>query len=566
MTPLLGIDFGTSTARAAVAADRELKMVTHAGGGLSIPAVVAFPPAASGGGPPLVGNAAAAVSARHPERTVVAIKRLLGRRLDSPEVKHHRQTVPYDLVAARSGDVRVRVGRRHHAPQDVAGYVIGALRSAAERQFGGPITEAVVAVPALFNDLERQAIRDAARIAGLNVMGLVTESAAAVLGSGVFPTRKGQERKTLVYHLGGGSCEVAAVVVGPAGIEVAGNGGDGFLGGEDFDHRLVGLIVEEFLRNGGPDPRHDRGFLARLKGAVEDAKIQLSTAEAVDVHVPALAGLRPGLFRLDRERLETLVQDLLDRTVWACEAALREAKWSVADIEAVLLVGGQTRMPRIRAQLTEVCGRPPFDVPAGEAVVALGAAQQAAALAGGGRRLRSKGRSLVTEKMGLSLGIETAGGVFTRLIPHGTPLPAAWTQTVATSVDGQTQIVIHLLQGEREMAADNESVAHVQIGPLPGRPRGEIQLEVEIGTNGGGLPTATARWPDGAELKQVRVRPSAGLAENEIAALAAARNGGAPLAGVVGADGADEGSAALGDAGGGDATGVEVFDPTLAGG
>jgi len=420
----------------------------------------------------------------------------------------------------------------------------------------------------LFNDLQRQAVRDAARIAGLNVLGLLSESSAAVLGSGIFPMRRGQERKVLAYHLGGGSCEVAAVVVGATSVEVAGVGGDAFLGGEDFDQRIVALICEEIMRSDGgnprADPHHDRAFLARLRDAAEQAKIQLSTVPAVDVHVP-LPGEPDNVVRLDRARLETLVQDLIDRTVWSCEAALREAKWSVADIETVLLSGGQARMPRVRDQLTEVCGRAPFDVPSSEAMVALGAAQQAATLAGAGRRrLRARGRSILTERTGLSLGIESAGGVFTTLIPRGTPLPASWIQAVSTSVDGQTQIVIHLLQGEREMAADNESVAQVQIGALPALPRGEVQLQVEISSDGGGLPTAKALWADGTEVKQVRVRPSAGLNENEIAALAAVRTGRA-------ADGApalapthdDEGL--VGDAGG-DVTAIDVIDPTLQGG
>jgi molecular chaperone DnaK len=569
LKPLLGIDFGTSTARAAVATDRELKMVTHVGGGLSIPSIVAFPSAASGGGPPLVGAAAQTVSARHPERTVMAVKRLLGRRLESPEVRHHRQTVPYDLVAARSGDMRVRVGRRHHAPQDIAGYIIGALRAAAERQVGETISDVVLAVPALFNDLQRQAIRDAARIAGLNVLGLLSESSAAVLGSGIFPMRRGQERKVLVYHLGGGSCEVAAVLVGAATVEVAGVGGDAFLGGEDFDQRIVALICEEIMRSDGGNPRgdphHDRAFLARLRDAAEQAKIQLSTLFSADVPVP-LPGEPDNVFRLERSRLETLIQDLIDRTVWSCEAALRDAKWSVSEIETVLLSGGQARMPRIRAQLTEVCGRTPFDVPASEAMVALGAAQQAATLAGAGRRrLRARGRSLLTERTGLSLGIESAGGVFTTLIPRGTPLPASWMQAVSTSVDGQTQIVIHLLQGEREMAADNESVAQVQIGPLPARPRGEIQLEVEIGSDGGGLPTAKARWADETEVKQVRVRPSAGLNENEIAALAAVRTGGRAADGAIAVAPISDDAGMATDAGG-DVTSIDVIDPTLQGG
>ncbi len=541
MKPLLGIDFGTTTARAALAMGRDVKLVSHAGGTATIPCVVVFPPAASGGGPPLVGGAASAVIARHPERTIAAVKRLLGRKLEAPEVRHHRQTVPYDLVGARNGDARVRVGRRHHAPQDIAAYILGALRLAAEVQVGGPVTDAVVAVPALFDDLQRQAIRDAARIAGLNVLGLLTETSAALLGSGIYPSPRGKERKALVYDLGGGSFEAAALVVGDRTAQVVASGGDAFLGGEDFDQRIVMFITEEILRAGGGDLRRDRSVLARLKVLAERAKIDLSDADHVDIELPRSPGRAAASVRLDRARLETLTRDLVDRTVWSCEAALREAKWAAADVDVVLLTGGQTRMPRIRAQLIEMIGKAPVDVPAADHVIAIGAARQAARLAGGGRwRGLSRAGSAVTELTSLSLGLESAGGVFTRLIPRGTPLPATRSHVMATSVDGQTQLAMHLLQGEREMAADNESVAQIQIGPLPARPRGEIQVEVEITTDGGGLPRVTARMVDGGETRQVRVRPSAGLAENEIAALAAAHAGGPSVSdGVDLGDGAD---------------------------
>jgi molecular chaperone DnaK len=520
---LLGIDFGTCTARAAVAVGRDVKMVTHAGGAVAIPAVVAFPSAASGGGPALVGAAAAGATARHPERTIAAVKRMLGRKLEAPEVRHHRQTVAYDLVGARNGDARVRVGRRHHAPQDIAAYLFGALRTAAERQVGGPVTDAVLAVPALFDDLQRQAIRDAARIAGLDVKGMLTETSASVLGAGLYPAAKGEERKVLAYHLGGGSFEVSALLLGERAAEVVACGGDGFLGGEDFDQRIVTYVCDEVLKAGGGDLRRDRSVLSRLKLAVEHAKIELSVAPRVDIQLPeSPVWEAPAPVRLDRARLENLTQDLVDRTIWSCESVLREAKWSVEQVDLVLLVGGQTQMPRIRAQLEEICGKPPLEVPASDSLVALGAARQAVILAGGWRgRSRSVARSAITEVTSLSLGLESAGGVFTRLIPRGTPLPASLAQVFSTSVDGTTQIALHLLQGEREMASDNESVAHIQIGPLPARPRGEPQIEVEINTDGGGLPRVTARDGVTGEARQVRIRPSAGLGEAEIAALLA---------------------------------------------
>lgn len=550
-------------------------MVSHGEGTFAIPSFVAFPPATVGGGPPLIGVTAEPVMARHPERTITAVKRLLGRRLEAPEVRHHRQTVPYELVASRNGDARVRVGRRHHAPQDIAAYVIGELRAAAERQLGAPVTEVVLAVPALFNDLQRQAIRDSARIAGLQVVGVLTATAAAVLGSGIYPAPRGEERKTLVYDLGGGSFEVAAVVVGDRGAEVVASGGDGFLGGEDFDERIVAHVCDEVLKAGGGDLRRDRVLLARLKQVAERVKIELSHSEGVDIHMPESSTRVPMAIRLDRERLEALTQDLVDRTMWSCESVLREAEWMVEDIDVLMVIGGQTQMPRIRSQLGEICGKLPVFVPGAELVVAMGAAQHGAMMAGGagssgGTRGRSRARlppATVTERTGLSLGVESAGGVFTRLIPRGTSLPAPRTQLVSTSADGQTQIVLHLLQGEREMAADNESVARIQIGPLPPRPRGGIQVEIDIVSDGSGLPTATARIAESGEPKQTRVRPSAGLGEAEIVALAAAHAGGSNGAGVFVTD---PGSPQLG--GGEDdhdhdgAGAGEAFDPLVQGG
>ncbi len=535
MTPLLGIDFGTSTARAALVVGGDVKMVAHAAGALSIPSIVAFPAASSGGGPPLVGAAIEAVIERHPERTITAVKRLLGRRFDAPEVRHHRQTVPYDLVGTRNGDIRVRVGRRHHAPQDVAAYVLGALRAAAERQSDGPVTDTVLALPALFNDLQRQAIRDAARIAGLRVMGVLTSTSAAVLGSGVYPAARGKEQKVLVFDLGGGSFEVSALMVGDRAAEVLANGGDGFLGGEDFDQRIVTHVCDEVLKAGGGDLRRDRSLLARLTRLAERVKVELSGSDNVDIRLPGTGNGAPFMIHLDRARLETLTQNLVDRTVWSCETVVRDAKWSVADVDLVMLIGGQSRMPRIRSQLAEACGKAPVDIAGSDFVVAVGAARHAATLAGVTRgRGRFRVPSPISELTGLSLGLESAGGVFTRLIPRGTALPATRSQLLSTSADGQTQIVLHLLQGEREMAADNESLARVQIGPLPARPRGDLQLEVDISTDGGGLPTASARIVESGEAKQVRVRPSAGLAESEIVALVAVHAAGStnPGAGV----------------------------------
>jgi molecular chaperone DnaK len=581
LKPLLGIDFGTSHAAAAIAVGGKVAVVPLEGGQPTMPALVGFPLGVGGGTPgpgsdrPLVGAAARLVAARHPERVVNAVKRLLGRKFVAPEVRRHRQDVAYEIVSAKNGDARVRVGRRHYAPPDVAAYVLESLKSAAERLIGQPIADAVLAVPAYFNDLQRQAMRDAARIAGLEVRGVITEPAAAALGAGILPVPARTERKVLVYDLGGGSFDVVALAVSDDEAAVVASGGDAFLGGEDFDQRVATYISDEIQRAGGGDPRRHPALFTQIKAAAEEAKRTLSNVDETEIRVDALGVLarrgravagvvggggvggegagararqpagaaiieRPGLggsgqplsVPLSRARLEALTQDLVDRTVWPCETVLRDAGWTMEDVDAFLLVGGQTRMPRLSAQLREMLGRAPLETPSPETLVALGAARQGAALLGGPR---SRAAAL-TEVTCRSLGVETAGGLFTRLVPKGTRLPATRSQPFSTATDGQTQIVIHVFQGEREMAADNESLARLAIGPLPPRPRGVAAFEVTLETDGGGLPRVSARDIRTGEARPVRLRPSGGLTEAEIAALTAV-HAGRPLPAGLAADG-----------------------------
>lgn len=525
MSPLLGIDFGTTNAAAALVSGKDVQVVPHAEGLLTLPAVVAFPPVATGGRP-LVGRPAQALAVRHPERVITSVKRLLGRKLEAPEARHQRQEVPYELVMAKNGDARIRVGRRHHAPPDVAAYIFGALKDAAEAMAGEPVADAVVAVPADFNDLQRQAIVDSARIAGLNVTAVMTEPAAVALAANIYPLPRGQEkkdRKVLVYDLGGGSFSVAALVVNEDGVEVLASGGDAFLGGEDFDQRIVSEVCEDFMKAGGGDLRRERLVMPRLRDAAERAKRELSFKEQVSIQLPELASRFPAGIELDRTRLEGLTQDLVDRTVWPCETVLNAAKWSVEDVDVLVMVGGQTRMPRVRGHIADWLGRAPIDVAAPEALIAIGAARQGVALALG--RKRKKGQIAITEATCLSLGVENAGGVVTRLIPKGTPLPAAQAQVLSTSADNQAHVTVHLLQGEREMAADNDSIARLQMGPLAPAPRGTPQIEIVISTDGAGIPRATARDMTTDEPIPVRVRPSGGLSEAEIATLTALHAG-----------------------------------------
>jgi len=536
LNPLLGIDFGTTNAAAALVTGKDVKVVPHTDGLLTLPAVVAFPPVATGGRP-LVGRSAQHLAVRHPERVITSVKRLLGRKLDAPEARHQRQEVPYELVMAKNGDARIRVGRRHHAPPDVAGYIFGALKDAAEAMAQQTVSDAVVAVPADFNDLQRQAIVDSARIAGLNVVAVMSEPAAVALAAGIFPLPRGHEkrdRKVLVYDLGGGSFSVSALVVTDDGIEVLASGGDAFLGGEDFDQRIVSEVCEDFVKAGGVDLRRERLVMPRLRDAAERAKRELSFKDRVAIQMPELSSRLPEGIELDRERLERLTQDLVDRTVWPCETVLHDAKWSVEDVEVLVMVGGQTRMPRVRAHIADWLGKAPIDVAAPEALIAIGAARQGVALAAG--RKRKKGQIAITEATCLSLGVENAGGVVTRLIPKGTPLPAAQAQVLTTSTDGQAHVTVHLLQGEREMAADNDSIARLQIGPLAPAARGVPQIEIVITTDGAGIPRATARDMTTDDPVQVRVRPSGGLTEAEVVALTNIHAGG--TAGMVAVDGA----------------------------
>lgn len=549
MNPLLGIDFGTTNAAAALVSGKDVKVVPHADGLLTLPAVVAFPPVATGGRP-LVGRAAQALTARHPERVITSVKRLLGRKLEAPEARHQRQEVPYELVMAKNGDARIRVGRRHHAPSDVAAYVFGALKEAAEAMARQPVSDAVVTVPADFNDLQRQAIVDSARIAGLTVVAVMTEPAAVALAAGIFPLPRGydkKDRKVLVYDLGGGSFSVAALLVTEDGVEVLSSGGDAFLGGEDFDQRIVSEVCEDFMRAGGVDLRRERLVMPRLRDAAERAKRELSFHERVSIQLPELASRFPDGMELDRARLEGLTQDLVDRTVWPCEAVLNHAKWSVEDVDTLVMVGGQTRMPRVRAHITDWLGKAPIEVAAPEALTAMGAVRHGVAVLGGWKRAKEqkkgqKGHVAITETTCLSLGVENAGGVVTRLIPKGTPLPASQAQVLSTSADGQAHVTVHLLQGDREMAADNDSIARLQMGPLAPAPRGTPQIEIVITTDGAGIPRATARDMITDQPIAVRVRPSGGLTEAEIATLTALHAGGGaapaldgPLAGSAGA-------------------------------
>jgi molecular chaperone DnaK len=525
LSPLLGIDFGTTNAAAALVSGKDVRVVPHADGLVTLPAVVAFPPVATGGRP-LVGRPAEALAGRYPERVITSVKRLLGRKLEAPEARHQRQEVPYELVMAKNGDARIRVGRRHHAPPDVAAYIFGALKDAAEAMAREPVVDAVVAVPADFNDLQRQAIVDSARIAGLNVLSVMTEPAAVALAAGIYPLPRGHEkkdRKALVYDLGGGSFSVAALLVTEDGVEVLASGGDAFLGGEDFDQRIVSEVCEDFVKAGGSDLRRERLVLPRLRHAAERAKRELSFAERVSIQLPELASRFPDGIELDRARLEGLTQDLVDRTVWPCESVLSAAGWSIEDVETLVMVGGQTRMPRVRAHIADWLGKEPMHVGAPEALIAIGTARQSVALAGG--RKRKKGQISITETTCLSLGVENAGGVLTRLIPKGTPLPASQAQVLSTSADGQAHVTVHLLQGEREMAADNDSIARLQIGPLAPAPRGTPQIEIVITTDGSGIPRASARDMTTDSPIPVRVRPSGGLTEAEIATLRAVHAG-----------------------------------------
>ncbi len=507
MARVIGIDLGTTNSCVAVMEGGSAKVLENAEGERTTPSMVAF----AENGERLIGRSAKRQSVTNPEYTFFAIKRLIGRRKDDPIVVKDIGMVPYKIVDGDNGDAWVDVRSKKFSPSQISAFILQKMKETAENYLGEKVTQAVITVPAYFNDAQRQATRDAGQIAGLEVLRIINEPTAAALAYGLEHKKSGL---VVVYDLGGGTFDVSVLELGDGVFEVKATNGDTFLGGEDFDKRIIDFLADQFKKENGIDLRADRLALQRLKEAAEKAKIELSSAVETEINLPFITADQTGpkhlTIKLSRSKLESLVEDLIERTIDPCRNALKDAGLSAADVAEVILVGGMTRMPKINETVKKFFGKEPNRSVNPDEVVALGAAIQAGVLKGEVKDV------LLLDVTPLSLGIETLGGVFTRLIDRNTTIPTRKSQVFSTADDNQTAVTIRVFQGEREMAVDNKLLGQFDLVGIPSAPRGVPQVEVTFDIDANGIVSVSAKDKATNKEQQIRIQPSGGLSKDDI--------------------------------------------------
>ena len=507
MGKVIGIDLGTTNSCVAIMEGGDPVVIANAEGSRTTPSIVAF----TDKGERLVGQIAKRQAITNPDNTVFAVKRLIGRKFDSGEVQKDIKVLPYKIVKAPNGDAHVTVRGQAYSPSEISSMILTKMKQTAEDYLGEKVTEAVITVPAYFNDSQRQATKDAGRIAGLSVLRIINEPTAASLA---FGAEKKGDKKIAVFDLGGGTFDISILEIGEGVFEVKSTNGDTHLGGEDFDLRVVDYLANEFKKDQGIDLRTDKMALQRLKEAAEKAKMELSSSQETDINLPFITADATGPkhlnMKLTRAKLEALVDDLIEKVVGPCTIAIKDSGLKLSDLDEVILVGGMTRMPKVQQKVKELFGKEPSKNVNPDEVVAVGAAIQAGVLKGEVKDV------LLLDVTPLSLGIETLGGVFTKLIDKNTTIPTRKSQIFSTAADNQPAVEIHVLQGEREMAASNKTLGRFQLVGIPPAPRGLPQIEVSFDIDANGIVNVSAKDLGTSKEQSIRITASSGLSEEEI--------------------------------------------------